>query len=144
MSRRINSFVTEQIYSLHLRCPLPCHPHTHRQCHRQQGDTISPPSPTPGDQNNLNRSHEFVYFKQFLILFVASFLIFFLRYNIDTIQRYSRQHHSSSSATNTLFLSVSFKPAFVDFTLVLHMLALSVVLILPSSLIINLGVSVKK
>lgn len=55
---------------------------------------------------------------------MSSFLIFFLEYNIDTIQLYSRQHHSSSSAINILLLSVSFKPILVYFAIVLYMLAL--------------------
>ena len=54
---------------------------------------------------------------------------YFVQYNINTIKQYSRQHHPASSAINTLLLSVSFKPTFIDFAHVLNMLALSVVFI---------------
>ena len=54
---------------------------------------------------------------------------YFVQYNINKIKQYSRQHHPASSAINTLLLSVSFKPTFIDFAHVLNMLALSVVFI---------------
>ena len=47
---------------------------------------------------------------------MSSFLIFF-QYNINMIQSYSRQHHSSSSAINTLLFSVSFNPILVYFAI---------------------------
>ena len=56
-------------------------------------------------------------------------VFYFFQYNIDPIKRYSRQHHSSLSAVNTLLLFVSFKPAYIVFTLVIDMLALPAVLI---------------
>ena len=66
---------------------------------------------------------------------MSSFLIFFLEYNIDTIQLYSRQHHSSSSAINTLLLSVPFKPIFGLFCYCTLYASLVVVLIFfPSSI----------
>ena len=48
------------------------------------------------------------------------FYYYFFLYNIDPIQRYSHQHHSLSSAIDTLLLSVSFKPIFVDFAFVFN------------------------
>ena len=53
----------------------------------------------------------------------AGFLIFF-QYIIDPNQQYSHQHHSLSSAIDTLLLSVSFNPIFIDFAHALNMLAL--------------------
>ena len=58
------------------------------------------------------------------------FTIIFQYNIINTIKQYSRQHHSISSTIDTLLLSVSFKPIFVDFAVVFNMLALSEVLIL--------------
>ena len=61
-----------------------------------------------------------------ILLSWVLFYFYFFQYNIDTIKH---QHHSSSSAINTLLLSVSFKPIFIDFAHILNMLALSIVFI---------------
>ena len=58
-----------------------------------------------------------------------SFFLIVFQYNIDSIQWYSHQHHLSLSAINTVLFSISFKPVLVYFAIVIHMLALSVVLI---------------
>ena len=72
-----------------------------------------------------NYRHRKIIFRQ------CWFFIFQYTITINPIQRYySHQHHSSSSAINTLLLYVSFKSTFVDFAFVFNMLALSAVLIL--------------
>ena len=74
----------------------------------------------------------FVYFELFNYFIPSSLILNFFQYTINPIQRYSRQYHLLSSAINTLLLSVSFKPIFVDFAFVFNMLALSAVFILSS------------
>ena len=74
-----------------------------------------------------NYRHRKIIFRQ------CWFFIFQYTITINPIQRYySHQHHSSSSAINTLLLYVSFKSTFVDFAFVFNMLALSAVFILSS------------
>ena len=60
------------------------------------------------------------------------FFFVFFRYIIDPIQWYNHQHHSLLSAIDTLLLSLSFKPTFVDLAFLFNMLALLAVFILSS------------
>ena len=60
-----------------------------------------------------------------VVEYISSWWFLFYFY-FDTIKH---QHHSSLSAINTLLLSVSFKPIFIDFAHILNMLALSMVFI---------------